>query len=691
MLSNFINEQRMKRSLFFILFCLGTLWLQAQVLDPIQWKYKTTEVTNGIYELVFTANIENKWHLYSQHINGEGPVPTTFTFKPSADYELVGTVKEASKGEKKFDENFGFELLLYSHQAVFVQKIKAKNTKPATIVGSIKFMCCDDRRCLPPKDVDFSFNIPAQKIAEEEKTPAARVTTPEPIISDVSVSNKQDSAVKAAAPVVSSVAAADADKEPETVWGFFFYALLMGLLGVLTPCVYPMIPMTVSFFMRSGGNRSKGILLGLIFGLSIVAIYTLIGVLVSLSILGADVGNVLSTHWIPNTLFFLLFIIFAASFFGMFEMVLPSSLVNKIDQKADKGGYVGAFFMALTLVIVSFSCTGPIVGKLLIEASRGLSIKPIAGMFGYSLAFALPFTLFALFPSMMKSLPKSGGWLNAVKVVLGFFVAAFSLTFVVSMDQTYHLNLLSRDMFLIIWIVLSFLLGMYLLGKLKLAHDSDLPYIGVPRLFMAIIAFSFSLYLFTGLLGSPLKSIGWILPPQEASVQTIKTKVSDSLPSTLCNTPKYADFLHLSNGLNGYFDLSEAIACAKAQNKPVFLDIKGHSCKNCKKMETEVWTDSRVMEMLSSKFVIVALYVDEKYELPQAEWITSSFDGKIKTTIGDKNLDYEITRFGTNTQPLYAVLDHNGNPLNGTMGLNTDVGVFLKFLQQGEQRFRGLK
>jgi thiol:disulfide interchange protein DsbD len=374
----------------------------------------------------------------------------------------------------------------------------------------------------------------------------------------------------------------------------------------------------------------------------------------------------------------------------MFEMVLPSSLVNKIDQQAEKGGFLGAFFMALTLVIVSFSCTGPIVGKILIEASRGLALKPIAGMFGYSIAFALPFTLFAIFPSMMKSLPKSGGWLNAVKVVLGFIVLAFSLTFITSIDQSYHLNILSREMFLIIWIVLSVLMGLYLLGKIKFAHDNDLTYVSTPRLFLVIVLFSFSLYLFTGLFNAPLKPLNWILPIKTSSnsISQQSETPNKNNATALCGIPKYADILHLPHNLQGYFDLNEGIACAKEKNKPILLDIKGHSCKNCKEMESKVWSDERVLKKLSEEFIIIALYVDDKTQLPENEWITSSFDGKIKKTMGAKNLDYEMTRYNTNTQPLYAILNHSGDTISTPMGLNLDIEVFLKFLDDGVKGFK---
>jgi thiol:disulfide interchange protein DsbD len=686
----------MKKNCFvFVVALLFALSGSAQILNPVKWTYAAEKSADGLYNIVFTAKIDKTWHLYGINIPEGGPVATSFTFNPSGDYELVGKTKEISKGEKKFDESFQMEVMMFSNVAKFVQKIKPKKSGNIEISGSLEFMCCDDSKCLPPKNEEFKITL----IADEATTKTSKaddvVATikPDSVISSENIETKNSPDTNAT--LVTNNAQTNATTketdEPESVWGFFWYALVMGLLGVITPCVYPMIPMTVSFFMRDSSGKTGGLIKGLIFGLSVILIYTLIGVLVSLSIVSADIGNILSTHWIPNLLFFLLFVVFAASFFGMFEMVLPSSLVNKIDAQADKGGYMGAFFMALTLVIVSFSCTGPIVGKILIEASQGLALKPIAGMFGYSIAFALPFTLFAVFPSMLKNLPKSGGWLNSVKVFLGFIVLAFSLTFVTSIDQNYHLNLLSRDLFLIIWIVLTVLLGFYLLGKIKFSHDSDLPYVSVPRIFMVIVVFSFALYLFTGLFNAPLKSLGWILPVKEVASMSQSASNQINNASALCNTPKYSDFLHLPHGLKGYFDLNEGLACAREKNKPVFLDIKGHSCKNCKLVEAQVWSDPRVLKSLSEDFIIIALYVDEKKLLPKNEWYTSTYDNELKKSIGAKNLDFEKIKFNTNTQPLYAVLDHNGNVLGSPIGMNLDIETFLKFLEEGKEKFKNTK
>ena len=478
------------------------------------------------------------------------------------------------------------------------------------------------------------------------------------------------------------------------MWIFFFIAFAGGLAGLLTPCVFPMIPMTVSFFMQKQSGRLNSIINALVFGLSIIAVYTGLGLLVSLTSVGAGFANQLTSHWLPNMIFFLLFVAFAASFFGLFEIVLPGSLATKADRKAEGGGYIGSFFMALTLVIVSLSCVGPIVGALLVEAASGGGSQPVVGMFGFSLAFAIPFTLLAIFPSWISKLPKSGGWLNSVKVVLGFIVLAFSLKFLLTIDQVYQFGILTRDIYLAIWIVLFSLLGMYLLGKIKFAHDSDLPHIGVPRLFLAIAVFSFVVYLIPGMFGAPLKSISSLLPARHTHSFDISSMIRDAElhggdRPELCEEPKYADFLNLPHGLRGYFDLEQGLACAREQNKPLFIDFVGHGCANCKVMEARVWSDPRVLQRLREDYIIIALYVDDRTVLPEDEWITSEYDGRVKNTIGRKNLDYQITTFNTNTQPYYVLMDADGNLLNQPRGYNLNIEAFIEFLDRGLENFSG--
>jgi thiol:disulfide interchange protein DsbD len=479
---------------------------------------------------------------------------------------------------------------------------------------------------------------------------------------------------------------------------FFLLSLLAGFAGILTPCVFPMIPMTVAFFSQGSENRTKSLVKALIFGVSIVLIYSLLGIIVSLTSAGAGFANTLSTHWIPNLLFFALFVLFAISFFGAFEIVLPNKWVSGADSRVDKGGLISAFFMGLTTVIVSFSCTGPIVGALLVEAASGDVLRPTIGMLGFGLAFALPFTIFALFPSVMNKMPKSGGWLNSVKVVLGFIMLAFSLKFLMTIDSVYSFNILSRDIYLAIWIVIFTLMGLYLMGKIKFNHDSDLPYIGTFRLFLIIAVFSFVVYLIPGLFGAPLKGLSALLPSPETSkfnltrimpVNTAQSShaTSSVFSSELCSNPLYDDIFDMPLGLKGYYDYEQGLKCAKEQGKPVLLDFKGHACANCKLMEAKVWSEPEILRRLRDNFVIIGLYVDDRTLLPETEWITSAIDGKIKKTIGKINEDLEISKFKTNALPLYVITDHEGNPLNKPMPTNMNVEEYKKWLDEGMELF----
>jgi thiol:disulfide interchange protein DsbD len=418
--------------------------------------------------------------------------------------------------------------------------------------------------------------------------------------------------------------------------------------------------------------------------------------------LGANFANWLSTHWIPNVLFFLIFLFFAASFLGMFEITLPSWMINKTDSKADRGGFSGAFFMAFTLVLVSFSCTGPIVGAILVKSAGGAVLEPIVGMFGFSLAFALPFTLFAFFPSWLANLPKSGGWLNSVKVVLGFLELALGLKFLSIADQTYHWGILDREVYIAFWIVIFTLMGFYLLGKIKFAHDSEVHYISVPRLMLSIIVFSFVLYMVPGMFGAPLKALSGYMPPQQTHDFDINSIVRDNLKiasfsnsgnkatsaADICETPKYAEFLHLPHGLEGYFDYDQAVACAKAVNKPLFIDFTGHGCVNCREMEANVWSDPRVLQLLRDEFVIAALYVDDKTRIPEEDWVTSTHDGKVKKTVGKKYADFQISRFNVNAQPYYVLFDTEGELLVNPRAYDLDVDKFIAFLKRGIAEFK---
>jgi thiol:disulfide interchange protein DsbD len=677
----------------------------AQILKPVKWSFDSKASSDREYELILTAKMDQGWHVYSTDIPPGGPIPTSFRFEPSGEYELLGDIV-TPKPIEKYDKAFEMDLRYFSGVAEFRQKIRVNSGTPFTIKGELEFMACDDSRCLPPDYVEFSFDIAPGP--EKTDKPAEDKPVPETTVQG-SGKEAQLQAEAQQAPVIEitelpvtagEMTGSQEEENPPasgSLWTFFFIALGVGFIGLLTPCVYPMIPMTVTFFMNASQNKLKAKTQALVFGLSIIFIYTFVGVLVS-AIFGADTIKQVSEHWITNLIFFLLFATFAASFFGMFEMVLPSWLTNKSDRQADKGGYIGAFFMALTLVLVSFSCTAPFVGGILVEAATGQVIKPIVGMFGFSLAFGIVFTVLALFPSWLNKMPRSGGWLNAVKVVLAFLILAIGMKYLLVPNQALGWGI-TREVYLGVWIVLFTLLGFYLLGKIRFSHDSPIEHVGVPRLVLVILSFSFALYLLPGLLGAPLKAVSGYLPSESSwdldeiireNIRKIPAGAAPGLSKAagLCDEPKYAELFELPHGLTGYYDLEQGLACARKLNKPVFLDIKGHACTNCKVMEKNVWSDPEVLKRLESEFVIVALYVDDNFELPESEWVTSSFDGKVKKTIGRKNTDYQITRFGVNAQPFYAVLDLEGNTVGETIAFEPDVDDYIAFLDKGISAFR---
>ena len=657
----------MRKLIFLIFLILFASFTSAQIYDPVSWDFSFEKKGDRQYELIFSASIDENSHIYSMDIPDGGPIPTSFTLDSVPGYKLIGKSYEVTKPVELLDEAFGFKIKTFSTKAEFRQKIIAFESS-FTVKGAVNFMACNNATCSPPKDVEFAVKI-------EDQTDNKAITPGSAIGFDTG-SNRSE----------------------RRLLRFFLISLLAGFAGVLTPCVFPMIPMTVAFFSRGSENRSKAVFKALIFGISIVLIYSSLGIIVSLTSAGAGFANTLSNHWIPNTLFFALFIIFATSFFGAFEIVLPNKWVTGADSRVDRGGILAAFFMGLTTVIVSFSCTGPIIGALLVEAAGGDVIRPTIGMVGFGIAFALPFTVFALFPSIMSRIPKSGGWLNSIKVVLGFIMLAFSMKFLITIDSVYSLKILSRDVYLAIWIVLFSLLGFYLMGKIKFSHDSDLPYIGTFRLILIIMVFSFVVYLIPGLFGAPLKELSSFLPSQSSSELNLPNLISNnrsnsgssaqtSETSELCSDPKHGDIFDMPHGLEGYFEYKQGIACAKEQGKPVLIDFKGHACANCKLMEAKVWSDPEVLKRLRDNFVIIGLYVDDRTQLPDNEWVKSAVDGKLKKTIGKINEDIEISKFKTNALPLYVITDHNGNPLNKPMPTNLNIEEYKVWLDEGVAKF----
>jgi thiol:disulfide interchange protein len=641
---------------------------KAQIVEPVSWSFSVKQVNDSIYELHFSAAIEPPWHMYSQSVPADGPNPAEFAFDISADYIRIDSVIEATKPIEEFDKMFDMKVAYFAGEAEFIQTVKVIKKGNVTINGTIEYQICDDSACALG-DTDFSFSIDQSGSENGEKV----------LQSGGSVDTNQ--------PTTSS----------RNLWTLFWIAFGSGLIALLTPCVFPMIPMTVSFFMHGNKSRKKSLFEAIFFGFSIVAIFAVIGTIVAI-VFGPGIANFMSTHWIPNVLFFLIFIFFAAWFFGMFEITLPNWMISKSDQRADKGGLGGPFFMAFTTVLVSFSCTGPIVGTVLVQSAGGEILQPIVGMLGFGLAFALPFTIFAIFPSWLTSLPKSGGWLNSVKVILGFIELALGLKFLSIADQTYHWGILDREIYLAFWIVIFTLMGFYLLGKLKFKHDSDTSHVGVPRLLLAIITFTFVVYMIPGMIGAPLKALAGYLPPQTTHDFDLKQVIRDnantgvittSTDQVLCDKPNYGDKLKLPHGLSGYFDYDQALECAKAKNKPVFIDFTGHGCVNCREMEDRVWSDPRVLSRLRDHYIVVALYVDDKViKLTENEWVTSTYDGKIKKTLGKKYQDFQITRFGQNTQPQYALLDTNGELMVPTRSYNLDIDAFIEYLDKGIDAFR---
>jgi thiol:disulfide interchange protein DsbD len=714
----------------FKLFCLSliTLLVSSSVLaqapaEPAPPILKVSFSNNNpktgdVIEVIFKCDIPAGFHLYSTYSKCEfGPLKFVINFDDSKAFCKVGELY--SVGDKHFmDEIFKCEVGEFFNKAEFRQKIKViKNT--GKISGTYEGQWCTESTCfnfgmMNPLRFSAGFTASGKEMtcdqtaetpAEPEVVPAdtAAIIPANPAVSPADTTNsdcpscnyKLSSFADTAACVKKTFNGQGADTDNVDYWGLFLLAFLSGLVGLLTPCVFPMIPMTVAFFTNDKRGKLKARLTAMFFGLSIIFIYTVLGTIVAFAF-GADAGNVISTHWLPNILFFVIFIIFAFSFFGAFEIVLPSSIANKADREADKGGYYGAFFMALTLAIVSFSCTGPIVGNVLVKSAGGEFLRPVVAMFGFGLAFALPFTLFALFPSWLNSLPKSGGWLNSVKVCIGFLELAFALKFLSIADQTYHWHILNRDVYLALWIIIFGLMGLYLLGKLKFAHDSDLKFLKVPRLLMGVLVLSFVVYMIPGLWGAPLKYLSGYLPPMSTQEFDINRSIRDAngLSGNICKKPSYADKLHLPHGLNGYYDYDEAVSCSKELKKPLFIDFTGHGCVNCRKMEEMVWSDPRVLKMLREEFVIASLYVDDKtIQLPASEQFIGRYSKKKITTLGKKNAEIEICYFGATSQPLYCLLDGKENLLQTPVGSEInkkqfDTEEFLKYLENGLAEFK---
>ncbi len=688
---------------------LGVTTLHAQ---EVGWTGSVEPLGGAEYELRFEAAIPSGFHMYDMGPYEGGPNPTVITLSPEAGVELVGSVEQRTKPHRYFDQMFGMEIGTFSGKALFTQRVRLTAAQ-AKVRAAIEWMICDNKSCMPPSDTELTLVVGAADAqggaAEATAAPAGGESVATPAAATERVSDTAATSGSVAAAETSTTAGTAAEAAPAkdatgsgSLWSLIIEAILWGFAALLTPCVFPMVPMTVSFFMKSSGKPALGRFRAGMYGFFIVALYTLpiAAIIVITRLVGgdavtADIFNWLATHWLPNLIFFAVFMLFAASFFGAFEITMPSWMVNKSDSKADSKGLAGIFFMALTLVLVSFSCTGPIVGSVLIKSTAGEFWSPIVTMLAFSLAFALPFTLFAFFPSMLKKLPKSGGWLNSVKVVLGFVEVALGFKFLSVADQTYHWGLLDREVYLAIWIVVFAMLGFYLLGKLRFAHDDEVQHVGVGRLALAIAVFTFVVYLIPGMWGAPLKALSGYLPPLTTQDfvlgQTTSAGASVSATAPLRTVdgkaPKYSDVLHLPHGLEGFFDLKEAEAYAARAGKPLFIDFTGHGCVNCREMEARVWSDPRVLELLRNDYVICALYSDDKMELPESEWVTTE-SGKMLRSLGKINAHYALKTFGVNAQPYYVLQGRDGRMLVEPRGYDLDVEAFVDFLRRGVEAYR---
>lgn len=644
-----------------VLFLLSAVPLFAQMGEPIvKWSVSQGKTENGITEIIFSGTISSGWHTYGASHKDS---PVTVEFEDVKGYALEGGLYDLLKPEK-----FGGDDVFFDKIKV-AQKIRVAEDA-SSLKGMITSSSCTDNSCGAPEDWNFEI-----KLRKEADVAVAAVP--------------EKAAVTAEATEISQNVTEEEQRAGGSLWALILEAVLWGFAMLLTPCVFPMVPMTISFFMKGSSTPAAGRFKAFMYGLFIVLLYTVpISLIIGATyIFGgetvtADIFNWLSTHWLPNIIFFIVFMVFAASFFGAFEITLPSALVNKSDKNSDKGGLAGIFFMALTLVLVSFSCTGPIVGSVLIKSTQGEFWTPMVTMLAFSVAFALPFTIFAMFPSLLKKL-KSGSWLNSVKVVLGFIEVALGLKFLSVADQTYHWGLLDREIYLAIWIVVFTLLGLYLLGKIRFEADSEVKHIGIFRLFLVIVDFTFVVYMIPGMFGAPLKALSGYLPP----IETQDFIMGSNASQPVISIEEATKGEKLPLGLTGYHSMEEGYAAAKASGKPVFLDISGLACVNCREMEQRVWSDPKVLSMLKNDFVIVVLYTDDKTKLPESEWVTTS-SGKVLKDKGRVNAWFVRENFGVSAQPNYVLLSPDGKQLAPIRGYNTDIDGFVEFLNSGLEKMK---
>jgi thiol:disulfide interchange protein len=660
---------------FLFAFVLSALSVQAQILEPVKWAFSLNKISETEYEVVADATIEENWHLYSSSMPEGGPIPTSVVLTNPEEQLTVGDLKEEPEADVQFDEAFDMELAWFSNKAKLILSVQLKDTDVDVIEGYVEFMSCDDEQCLPPDKVDFTLNLDGSEVVEriskaENNTDKSGET---PVMAAESTQETQNRT-------------SGRESGSQSNWTIFWLSFIAGFAALLTPCVFPMIPMTVSFFTKQSKTKASGFKNAILFGISIIVLYVILGTVVTAAF-GADVLNALSTNPWFNLFFAGLLLFFAISFFGAFEIVLPNKWVSAADRGADRGGLIGIFFMAFTLALVSFSCTGPIVGTLIVQAASVGGMAPVVGMLGFSLAIALPFALVAAFPGWLNSLPKSGGWLNSVKVVLGFLELAFAFKFLSITDMVWGLHILEREVFIAIWITIFGALAFYLMGKIKLPHDSPMEYLPVSRMMFGLVVFAFTIYMIPGLWGAPVNLISGFPPPNNYAESPYG--VGNKAPGSGGGSAPLGEDMHLGpQGIPAFDDYETALAYAKEVNKPLLLDFTGKGCTNCRKMEDAVWSDPEVKEMLANDYVLTSLYVDFRQELPEDEKYVSPVTGKKIRTVGNKWSDFQISRFQRNSQPHYVVLGHDEKPLIEERGYNTDVEAYVDWLKSGLDDFK---
>ena len=663
---------KLKIAALLLVFC-SFFTVQSQVLEPVKWTTSVEKNSDTEYTLISTATIDKGWHLYSQNVPDNGPIPTLFSFTSNGKYELIDSVAEET-GKTVDDPVFQMKIKFFEKKADFRQRIKVLNSELSLINGEVEFMVCDDERCLAPTYVDLEFDLSNTKVVEKKEGSFGAIDFQKPekeVVKDIKKEEKKT--------------------EEKGLWTIFIIAFLSGFAALLTPCVFPMIPMTVSFFTKQSKNKAVGIRNAIIYGICIIIIYVLLGTAVT-AIFGADALNALATNVWFNLIFFLLLLVFAFSFLGAFEIMLPNKWANKVDKQADKGGMIGIFFMALALAIVSFSCTGPIVGTLLVEAASKGGIAPIIGMLGFSLAIALPFALFAAFPGWLNSLPKSGGWLNTVKVFLGFLELALAFKFLSQADLVLQLHILEREVFIAIWIAIFGTLALYLFGKIKLPHDSPLTHISVGRLSLGLLVLSFTVYMIPGLWGAPLNLISAFPPPldyAESPYGVGNSKVGGGIIGSEHEELPEGAHLLAPHQILAFNDYDKGLTYAKEVGKPVMIDFTGWACVNCRKMEQNVWVEDQVLNILKNEVVLISLYVDDKRPLEKDDVVESQLKpGKKLKYIGQKWSEFQTIRYKTNTQPFYVLMGHDEQNLIEPVGYTPDADEYYEWLKLGIENFK---